>query len=170
MDPAIRLEPARPCDARLIAILSRDLIEHGLPWRWRRGALLRMVADPETIVLVARKERRIVGFAVMSFDWGRSRAHLVLLAVEPPLRRRGLGRELVRWLEVVARRGGIARVGLEVRASSGAAQHFYKTLGYRESGRIAGYYQGREDAVQMVSDVGARVAQTMPPAQRAWRY
>ena len=87
----------------------------------------------------------------MSFDWVRSYSHLVLLAVDLGARRRGVGRNLVRWLERVARRGGILRIGLEVRASSAGARGFYQSLGYTETGRLRGYYQGREDALKMVS-------------------
>jgi len=155
MDPQIRLELAQPVDARQIASMSRTLIEYGLPWRWRPESILRLLRDPDTSVLAAHKsqqrERRIGGFAIMSFDWNRGTSHLILLAVAPALQRKGLGRALVRWLEVVARRGGIRRVELEVRATSHAALGFYRSLGYAEAGRISGYYQGREDAVKMVS-------------------
>ncbi len=153
MDPAIRIEPARATDARAIAEMSRDSIEGGLPWRWRPAQVLELVRDPETSVLVARRGGALEGFAIMSFDWGRARAHLVLLAVAPARRRQGLGAALVRWLEEVARPGGIANVALEVRAGSRDARRFYRSLGYRETGRVAGYYQGREDAVRMTASL-----------------
>ena len=155
MAAEIQLEPARPVDVREIAAMSRELIERGLPWRWRPEPVLRLVRDADTAVVVARERGTLRGFAVMSFDWKRSRSHLVLLAVKPVVRRRGVGRALVRWLEVVARRGGIRRIGLEVRASSRGAQRFYRGLGYYETGRIRGYYQGREDAMTMASTLRA---------------
>lgn len=159
MEAGIQLEPARPGDARPIALMSRDLIEHGLPWRWQPNSVLSLVRDLDTAVVVARKRRpidhQICGFAIMGFDWKRSKSHLILLAVEEARQRQGVGRALVRWLEVVARRGGLDRVELEVRAESHAAQRFYRSLGYREAGRIAGYYQGREDAVKMMSPLRA---------------
>jgi ribosomal-protein-alanine N-acetyltransferase len=153
----IHLEPARPRDVREIAAMSRELIEHGLLWRWRPEAVLRLVRDSDTAVIVSREGgARLLGFASMSFDWKRARSHLVLLAVRPCAQRRGMGRELVRWVELVARRGGITWIGLEVRASSTAAHRFYRSLGYHETGRIRGYYQGREDALTMASSLRTR--------------
>ena len=69
--------------------------------------------------------------------------------VEPAVRRRGLGCALVEWLEKLARVGGILRVELEVRADDPGAGAFYHRLGYREIGRLPGYYQGRLDAVRL---------------------
>ena len=151
----MRLELARHRDARAMAAMSRDLIERGLPWRWRAERLLHLMSDPETAVLRAHRDHELCGFAVMTFDWQRATAHLILLAVAPQERRRGLGSALLRWLEVVAQRGGVGRVVLEVRASSRGAQRFYRSLGYRSVAVVPGYYQGREDAVRMVAALGA---------------
>ncbi|MDJ0847717.1 MAG: GNAT family N-acetyltransferase [Myxococcota bacterium] len=160
MDPALHIEPARLADARRIAEMSRDWIEGGLGWRWRPDSVRQLVRDPETAAVVARSGRTIHGFAIMGFHWERARAHLILLAVEPASRRQGLGAGLVRWLEEVARRGGIAHVGLEVRAGHEGARRFYRSLGYGETRRVAGYYQGREDAVEMVASL--RRARSQP--------
>lgn len=155
MDPEIRLELARRGDARAMAAMSRDLIERGLSWRWRPERLLHLMRDPESTVLRARRDRDLCGFAAMTFDWQRALAHLLLLAVAPPERRTGLGTALVRWLEIVARRGGIGRVVLEVRADRHGAQRFYQRLGYRSVAVVPGYYEGREDAVRMAAALGA---------------
>ena len=90
----------------------------------------------------------------MSFSWHRATAHLALLAVAPTQRRNGIGGALIDWLVVVARRGGIERVTLEVRSGSRDAQRFYRQRGFAETGRVAGYYDGREDAVRMVVALG----------------
>ena len=97
--------------------MSRALIEQGLTWRWGSRSIARKIRDPETEVLVAREGVQIVGFAIMEFAFLRHEAHLLLLAVEPSRRRRGLGRGLVRWLEKIARAGGIASIQLELRKS-----------------------------------------------------
>ncbi len=162
MEPELRIDLARPHDVQRLAEMSRDWIEQGLAWRWRPRSLLDRVRDSDTAVIVARRGGRTAGFAVMSFDWRCARAHLVLLAVDPAVRRRGVAGSLVSWLEVVARRGGIARVSLEVRAGSAGARAFYRRMGYREAGRVAGYYQGREDAVRMWSGLRPRSAEPAP--------
>jgi ribosomal-protein-alanine N-acetyltransferase len=103
------------------------------------------------VVLTARSDRGIAGFAVMCF--GDDAAHLNLLAVEPAHRRRGIARRLLTWLEESALTAGTYLIGLELRASNLAAQEFYRALGYRETGRVPGYYQGVEAAIRMERDV-----------------
>ncbi len=151
-----RLEPARPADAAPIAQMSRQLIERGLAWRWTPRAVAARIADSETAAVVARTDRRMVGFAIMSFDFSRRKAHLLLMAVDPGLRRSGAGRALWGWLETLARRGGIDRVQLAGRANNPGARAFYRSLGVREVARLPGYYQAREDALGMVAELGPR--------------
>jgi [ribosomal protein S18]-alanine N-acetyltransferase len=82
-------------------------------------------------------------------DFGEDVAHLALLAVEPPHRRRGIGRNLFDWLKQSALTAGIAVVKLELRANNLEAQHFYRCLGFEEVGWTVGYYRRRETALRM---------------------
>src|SRR5579864_2481528 len=92
----IALQPAYRSDASAIAAMSRDLIEEGLGWQYRIERVRQLIADPETVTLAAREGERMIGFAVMTF--GDERAHLVLLAVRPACQRRGIARQMARWL------------------------------------------------------------------------
>lgn len=165
MASTLELESALPGDAVRIARLSRALIERGLAWRWTPGAVAARIRDPETEVLVARRDGVVAGFAMMAFRFERREACLLLLAVDPAHRRRGLGRALFEWLAAVARAGGVATVSLEVRADNPAARAFYASLGFAERGRLVGYYDGRLDAVRMLARIGVRV----PDSGRAGR-
>jgi [ribosomal protein S18]-alanine N-acetyltransferase len=147
---------ARSRDAQDIAAMSLAFIEHGLRPAWSAARILRHVRHPESVVLVAERGRRIVGFAIM--DFGDDTAHLNLLAVTPSERRRRLGERLVAWLEETALTAGTFIVELELRAGNPAARAFYESLNYAEVARISGYYQGVEDAVRMRRDV--RIART----------
>lgn len=80
-------------------------------------------------------------------------AHLNLLAVDAAHRRRGVARRLMTWLEETAFTAGTFIIGLELRATNEAAFAFYAALGYRELGRVPGYYQGVEPAIRMARDV-----------------
>ncbi len=71
MAAEIRLEPARRADAAPIAQLSRRLIERGLAWRWTPQAVAARILDAETAAVMARIDRRMVGFAIMSFRFSR---------------------------------------------------------------------------------------------------
>ena len=132
-----------------MARMSRRLIERGLVWRWTGPRISDALRDAETASVAARDGGGLLGFALMQYEFSCREAHLLLLAVAPRVRRRGLGRALLDWLEKLARVGGILRVGLEVRADDPGAQAFYRQLGYREIDRLPGYYQGRVDAVRM---------------------
>jgi ribosomal-protein-alanine N-acetyltransferase len=134
-------------DAREIAEMSRDLIEHGLTWSWTPARVQHFICGPESSVVVARRERHIAAFAIMHF--GDEVAHLNLLAVAPEHRRQGLGRQLMSWLTETAIIAGVFRINLELRTHNEAARVFYERLGFDELGVVPGYYQGREAALRM---------------------
>jgi len=148
--PDIRL--AAPDEARTIARMSRDYIEHGLAWSWTPQRVRQSMRDPGTNVAVALRRGAIRGFGIMHY--GDDSAHLALLAVEPELRHQGMGRRLVGWLEQVARTAGITQLRVEARADNGNAIAFYARLAFTQTGRITGYYEGMVDAVQMEKRLG----------------
>jgi [ribosomal protein S18]-alanine N-acetyltransferase len=146
-----RLEPARVADAARLAAMSHELIESGLRPAWGAERISWYVRHAESVVLTARSDRAIAGFAIMRY--ADEVAHLNLLAVDPAHRRRGIARRLVTWLEETALTAGTFIIGLELRAQNEAARAFYRVLGYREVGRVPGYYQGIEAAIRMERDV-----------------
>ncbi len=151
---------ARPVEAVPIALMSRRLVEAGLPsWSWTARRVARHIHDPESVVLVARRGEELTAFAIMGF--GEEAVHLNLLAVERRFRRAGLGRRMVRWLEQSALVAGTFDVSLEVRASNIGARQFYRALGYTEADRLSGYYERIEDAIRMTRDLRTvRIDQT----------
>ncbi len=138
---------ARTTDAREIAEMSRDLIEHGLTWSWTPARVQHFISGAESSVVVARREQRIAAFAIMHF--GEDVAHLNLLAVSPEHRRQGLGRQLMQWLTSTAVEAGVFRINLELRTHNETARTFYERLGFDQLGVVQGYYQGREAALRM---------------------
>lgn len=148
-----RLEPARVADAPRLAALSQQLVECGLRPAWGAARIGWHVRHPDSVVLTARSDRVIAGFAIMRY--AERDAHLNLLAVDPAHQRRGIARRLVTWLEETALTAGTFVIGLELRAANEAARGFYRALGYRELGEVPGYYQGIEAAIRMTRDVRA---------------
>jgi len=147
----LTLRLAQPTEADAIANLSRDLIEYGLVWRWTPMRVAASIRAANVNVLIACVQGEIAGFAIMRY--GDDEAHLDLLAVAPPYRRAGIGRQLLQWLEECAVVAGIFSVALEVRAGNGGAQLFYEHMGYRKLAPLSGYYQGVEAAVRMGRDL-----------------
>jgi ribosomal-protein-alanine N-acetyltransferase len=138
---------ARHSDALEIAEMSRDLIEHGLSWSWTPARVRRAILGRDCCVLIAHRERRIAGFAIMHF--GDQVGHLNLLAVGTEHRRQGLGRQLIDWLSASAIEAGVFRIDLELRETNGDARAFYQSLGFQSLDVVQGYYQGREPALRM---------------------
>lgn len=138
---------ANPADARGIAEMSRDYVEYGLGWSWTPSRVLKAVHDASTNVAVVRERGMVLGFGIMRY--GEQRAHLVLLAVRPTERKRGLGAVLLAWLEKSAATAGIERVQLEARADNPVAIAFYRDRGYEEAGTVPGYYRGEVDALRL---------------------
>lgn len=141
--------------------MSRQLIEHGLPWSWDEQRVLSCLRNRDCVVLAARDRRRLVGFAIMEFY--DVHAHLALFAVQPGFQRLGIGRQLLDWLEASARTAGIFEVRLEVRAHNDGARAFYERLGYREVGRKPAYYGGREDALRMTHELAVTTTSGAAP-------
>ncbi len=141
------LSLAKVGDAQAIANMSRELIEYGLPWRWTAPRVAASIRAPQTNVVVARIDGRVVGFAIMKY--GERVAHLNLFAVAPEYRRAGVGRQLLQWLEKCAAVAGNVAIALEVRATNSGAQRFYESMGYQILVRLPGYYQGSETALRI---------------------
>jgi len=138
-------------DAESIASMSRDCIEYGLSWSWRPVRVRRSIADAATNVVVCPRSNGLGGFAIMKY--GDEEGHLLLLAVDAQLRRRGIGSALMSWLESTARTAGLGVIRLETRRGNLAAQAFYGRLGYRAVARVRGWYGGVEDGVRFAKDL-----------------
>lgn len=127
--------------------MSRDQIEHGLGWSWTEERVRRSIDSPEINVAVIGATGALAAFGIMAYR--DDVAHLLLFSVQPDQRRRGLGRELLQWLEAVASTAGISRITLECRRENAPARNFYAVQGYHELAINKGYYRGVEDAVRL---------------------
>ena len=148
-DLTIRL--ATSADADRIAEMSRDYIEQGLSWNWNARRVAHSIAQRDTNVAVAAVGKDVAGFGIM-----RSRdddAHLLLFAVRPPYRRKGVGTALLGWLEAAAATAGVELIWLEARAANSEALAFYRARGYRLLDTMRRYYSGVEDAVRIGKDL-----------------
>jgi ribosomal protein S18 acetylase RimI-like enzyme len=147
----IILGPAKIGDAPGIANLSRIFIEPGLPWRWTPRRVAAHMRQRENLVVTAKDGRELVGFAMAQFY--TETVHLTLIGVIGSHQRRGIGRQLLAWVEDSAIVAGLFKIHLEVRCGNQEARRFYAALGYSESGSVPGYYSGIEDAIKLSRDL-----------------
>ena len=92
----------------------------------------------------------IVGYSVVSI--GAGEAHLLNLSIAAQWQRRGLGREMLKFMIELARKFFVHKIYLEVRPSNLAGRRLYAGAGFLEVATRRGYYPGpggREDAVIM---------------------
>lgn len=108
---------------------------------WTRSQCAGILPMPGVSLMIARfGEGRVAGF---SLQRGISdEAELLLLAVSPEFRRRGIGKMLLDQFLNQARDNGASRVHLEVREGNPAVI-MYRSAGFALVGRRRKYYRGR---------------------------
>ena len=131
-----------------MALMSRELIEVGLGWKYTAPRVSALIRDPETVALVACDATRIEAYAVMRF--GDEAAHLLLLCVRPQRQHQGVGRCLIEWLVASATVAGMTAIQVELRAGNAPALAFYRHMGFIETALLDGYYGGGFAARRMV--------------------
>jgi [ribosomal protein S18]-alanine N-acetyltransferase len=106
---------------------------------WNEGQCLGILSLPDTWMTFAAIDGEDAGFALSRFLIDE--AELLLLAVPPEWRRRGVARTLIERTAAIARERGGRRLLLEVRADN-AAIDLYRGTGFAEIGRRRDYYRG----------------------------
>jgi ribosomal protein S18 acetylase RimI-like enzyme len=149
------IEFALPSDAIEIGELSKQYIEYDLSWRYTPERLRELLKDKSTNVVVARTDSSLAGFGIMTY--AEKTANLDLLAVKLPYRRRGIGGQIVTWLEEVARTAGIVNIYVQVRKNNRGAIEFYGRCGFQIVDELGGYYGGTESGVLMCSSISQMI-------------
>jgi ribosomal-protein-alanine N-acetyltransferase len=135
MDAHYRIRPADPADAAPLSVLERRCFSDP----WSADGFREALTMPVCFGLVATAGREIGGYFLARVVDGE--AEILNLAVDPPLRRRGIGYALLKagLTEFVVR--GAREAFLEVRESNLAAQTMYTTSGFRVAGARQRYYR-----------------------------
>ncbi|HEU4820175.1 MAG TPA: GNAT family N-acetyltransferase [Qipengyuania sp.] len=114
---------------------------------WTRAQLHDSLAMPSTFLLLADRHANPVGDgAAAGFVLSRQaldEEELLLLAVRPEERARGLGTALVELYFAAARRRGVHRIFLEMRANN-PAHSLYRRCGFEPIGIRPRYYRAAD--------------------------
>ena len=108
---------------------------------WTLPQLAGVMMMPGTWLTIARVDAAALGFALVRSVLDE--CELLLLAVDPAWRGRGVGEALLRDSLRTARRRGITSMNLEVRASNNAV-YLYEKTGFEYVHRRPGYYRGND--------------------------
>lgn len=108
---------------------------------WTASQCAGLLPMPGVWLTVARDGGIIVGFSLARLVVDE--AELLLLAVSPGARRRGVGRALLDHFLAAAPGRGAGRLHLEVRDGNHAV-NLYHASGFTVVGRRRGYYSGRD--------------------------
>ncbi|MCH8614613.1 GNAT family N-acetyltransferase [Sphingomonas sp. SM33] len=108
---------------------------------WTRSQCAGILPMPGVELVIARDaDAQTAGFSL--YRTIADEAELLLLAVAPPFRRRGIGRMLLNHFLSEARGSGASRIHLEVREGNPAVM-MYRAAGFLFAGRRRKYYRGR---------------------------
>jgi len=128
-------------DEAYTTLLNASFLDHPSPLEVDLATIRRVhgssTFDPSTILLVAdvRDRERLTGFCrIGTFhdDDGSLVGEVKLVGVLREARRRGLGRELVRWGIQACRERSAASIELNVEGENDTALRLYESLGFRQ--------------------------------------
>ena len=121
---------------------------------WSRSQCDGMLGDVHSWITLISMDDEPAGFAMarMIVD----EAELLLIAVRPSFRGRGIGQDLLRQVQATAAERGAKRLHLEMRAGNAAAK-LYHAAGFEKIGHRRNYYSGengeRFDAITLALEL-----------------
>lgn len=117
---------------------------------WSAAQCLSLLSMPGSGLFLARSPEVVAGFALTR--WVADEEELLLIAVDPDWRRRGIASLLVNHIIQSARAAKREILFIEVRENNPAFS-FYDQIGFKQVGRRSSYYSGadgqRYDALTM---------------------
>jgi GNAT superfamily N-acetyltransferase len=134
---AVELREPRPTDVEAIGPLLEQL-GHTSTDEQIRARLARLMEDPNSLVLMAERDGRVVGLAAADLTLQLERdpsCRLTALVVDECDRRGGIGGVLTAAVEEWAREQGAFRVELTSAHERTVAHAFYEAIGYHEQSK-----------------------------------
>lgn len=150
MSEAVRIATARVADLNAAMRIMDAAFDPAYGEAWSAGQLLTLFALPSARICLAWAGERACGFYAARIAGPES--ELLLLAVDPAFRGRGVAKKLMIDWQNWASGEGAEDYFLEMRADNDAI-HLYRGTGFTECGRRPAYYRGRDgvmrDAITM---------------------
>lgn len=145
MSGSIRLAAARIADVSAVMRVMEAAFDPAYGEAWSTAQLLTLFALPSARVCLAWDGEVACGFSAARIAGPES--ELLLLAVDPASRGRGIGRMLIEDWQAWAKDEGADEYFLEMRADNDAI-HLYEHAGFSECGRRPDYYRGADGMIR----------------------
>ncbi|HEY0598412.1 GNAT family N-acetyltransferase [Sphingopyxis sp.] len=145
MTDDIRLAAARVGDLAAVMRVMDAAFDPAYGEAWSGAQLLTLFALPSARVCIAWNGEQPCGFSAARIAGPES--ELLLLAVDPDHRDRGIGALLMDDWQAWATEQGAAEYFLEMRADNDAV-YLYQRAGFSECGRRPAYYRGNDGVVR----------------------
>lgn len=136
----VELASGRVSDADAVDRVMQAAFDPRYGEAWTRAQCVGILTMPGVWLTLARIEGEVVGFALVRAIMDE--AELLLIAVAPSARRRGVAGALMRSMLAECRGRGVKRVHLEVRANN-AAIALYCAQGFIKAGERRDYYRAK---------------------------
>ena len=136
----IDLRTGRAADLGDVDTIMRDAFDPRFGEAWTPGQCAGVMAMPGVWLTIAEDHGKPVGFALARRIMDE--AELLLLAVRPAARRRGIGRALLHSIVAECDLRRVAKLHLEVRAENEAIA-LYTAAGFAKIGERRDYYRGK---------------------------
>jgi ribosomal-protein-alanine N-acetyltransferase len=143
----VKLRAATLEDAAAIAAIEALGATPG----WDAAAVDATLRLPTTCAIVADAGGRVIGHLISAVVAGE--AEILIVAVHPGERRRGIGRALLDEARARWERAGVSRAVLEVRADNDPALTLYARAGWERCGLRRRYYRDGTDAALLALDL-----------------
>jgi ribosomal protein S18 acetylase RimI-like enzyme len=138
--PPIRIRPVVSADVQALVALWRvvfpEYSDPSHPQRSPSAAVVRKLAFGDGLFWLAERDGELVGSVMAGYDGHRG--WLYSVGVHPDARGKGLARRLVAEAERALAALGCPKVNVQVFVVNGAAQAFWRRIGYLED-RVMSY-------------------------------
>ena len=151
----VRLSPGESADLDAVMEVMASAFDPRFGEGWTRSQCAGILPLSGVMLMLAHDELGAVhGFSLLRTV--ADEAELLLLAVAPSARRRGVGAALLDHFIDHGRAAGLRRLHLEVRDGNPAVA-MYQAFGFKAEGRRAKYYSGQDgsqhDALTMAREL-----------------
>lgn len=134
------IRPASPADVPRLSDLAAEAFDPRYGEGWNGSQLAATLAMPISWAEVFEIGEQLAGFSMNRI--AADDAELLLIAVCPAYRRKGIGKALLDAAMASASDRGARHMHLEVRHNNEAAIQLYNEYGFRVIGRRTDYYTG----------------------------